>query len=92
MEIWNERDHVSEVSGEPLGSTIPHAYYFSHILSKGAHPALKFEKRNIMLMTFDEHYMWEFDIPERGDIWDKVYERKQEMLELEKNIKNKYII
>lgn len=79
MEIWDERPHVSEVSGEPLGEE-PLAQFFSHVLGKGAHPEFKFDKRNIMLMTFDEHRMWEFGVPPRAGKWEKVYKRRESLL------------
>ena len=80
MEIWNERPHKSEVSGEPLGDE-PLAHFFSHVCGKGAHPSIRYEKRNIMLMTLDEHHTWDFGNP-LGVQWDKVKERKEEMKQL----------
>lgn len=58
FEIWSEREHVSELSGKYLGEE-PNAFFFAHILSKGAYPELKFCKENIMLVTQDEH--WQLD-------------------------------
>lgn len=58
IEIWNERPHVSEVSGKPLREF--DVRYFSHILTKGAYPSMKLNKRNIILMTPEEHHEWEF--------------------------------
>ena len=55
IEIWSERDHVSELSGIALGYEINVAY-FAHILPKGTYPDMKLDKDNIMLLTFDEHY------------------------------------
>jgi hypothetical protein len=80
MEIWNQRPHYSEVSGKYLGEE-PMAYFFAHVCSKGAHPKLKFEKRNIMLMTLVEHIIWDTRVPE-GKMWDKVKDRKEEMQKL----------
>lgn len=58
QEIWNERDHVSELSGKYLGDEM-NAWFFAHILSKGSNPQLKFNKENIMLVTQEEH--WQLD-------------------------------
>lgn len=58
LEIWAERDHISELSGQYLGDE-PNAFFFAHILGKGAYPKLKFSKENIMLVTQDEH--WQLD-------------------------------
>lgn len=58
QEIWNEREHVSELSGKYLGDEM-NAWFFAHILSKGSNPQLKYNKENIMLLTQDEH--WQVD-------------------------------
>jgi len=55
--IWEERPHVSEVSGKPLlpkGHSQWH-WQFAHVLSKGAFPSYKFNPDNIMLMLPEEH-------------------------------------
>ena len=57
-EIWNEREHISELSGKFLGDEM-NAWYFAHILSKGSYPHLKLNKENIMMVTQDEH--WQLD-------------------------------
>lgn len=53
-EIWNERVHLSEVSGEYLGSE-PKSWMFDHLLEKSRYPELKYEKENIALVTICEH-------------------------------------
>ena len=55
--IWEERPHVSEVSGSPLHSKGHSKWHwqFAHVLSKGAFPSFKYESDNIMLMTPEEH-------------------------------------
>jgi hypothetical protein len=80
LEIWMERPHVSEVSGNPLGHE-PLTFHFSHVLSKGAEPAAKFDKENIMLMTLEEHQTWEnFKATIRNNPrWDHVLQRAVEM-------------
>lgn len=54
MQIWNDRPHYSEISGEYLGST-PLTCYFDHLLEKSKYPHLRLEKNNIALVTFEEH-------------------------------------
>ena len=54
LEIWNERLHYSELSGEWLGNE-PLTTMFDHLLEKSTFPDYKFEKWNIALITPDEH-------------------------------------
>jgi hypothetical protein len=61
MHIWNERPHVSEISGEPL---LPkghpqHHWQYAHVLGKGAYPSYKLNSDNIMLVLPHEHEMQE---------------------------------
>lgn len=55
LEIWEEREHVSELSGKSLGHESS-AWFFAHIRSRGAAPHLALNKDNIMLLTPEEHY------------------------------------
>lgn len=80
IEIWKERPHYSEVSGEPLGSF--NVAYFSHILSKGAYPEHRLNKENIMLKTINEHMEWETgdrDKLRKIPMWNKVFERQEKL-------------
>ena len=61
MEIWNERKHYSEVSGEYLGSEAL-STFFHHILPKSKYPDVAYDKSNIILLTLDEHTNVENDI------------------------------
>lgn len=54
LEIWKERPHRSEISGKPLGRE-PLTVFFDHLLEKEMYPALKYEKDNIILCTWEEH-------------------------------------
>ncbi len=54
MEIWNERPHFSEVSGDGLGPE-PSTVNFDHLLEKSKYPEVKYEKWNIALVTWEEH-------------------------------------
>lgn len=58
VEIWRERIHKSEISGTLLMNFEP--CYFSHVIPKGSRPDLRLNKLNIVLMTYEEHQLWEF--------------------------------
>lgn len=91
-QIYSEREHRSEISGEPLPFEFgPHMYFvFSHILGKQAYPsrAMVLNKENIILMTYDEHQLWEFnqhkilESPKLMESWAWVFEL-QERLRIE---------
>jgi hypothetical protein len=73
--IWENRPHVSEVSGKPLHSKGHWQFHhqFAHILSKGAYPAYKLREKNIMLLLPEEHLYQES--------FEKFQQRKQELKE-----------
>ncbi len=81
-EIWMEREHKSEVSGATLPYTFQGSMFFvfSHVLSKGACPKLKCDKRFIVLMTLREHQMWENERHKLKDDhrWNWVFELLEE--------------
>ena len=59
QEIWDERPHYCEECGKFLGDELQKVF-FSHILTKGAHPELRHEKRNINVLCSEHHSAWEF--------------------------------
>lgn len=61
LEIWKNRPHVSEVSGEKLGKQ-PLTIYFHHILSKEKYPEAMYDEENIVLLSGDEHGNVESDM------------------------------
>jgi hypothetical protein len=67
LEIWKERKHYSEVSGEYLGSE-PLSTFFHHILSKEKYPDEAYNKSNIILLTLDEHTSVEADMYKYAEI------------------------
>ena len=72
-EIWQERPHISEISGKPL-YPIEHSQWhwqFAHVLNKGRYTKWKLEKRNIMLMLPEEH--------ENQESYPYFQDRKQEL-------------
>ena len=75
LEIWEERAHVSQISGKHLGDT-PRAHYFAHILGKGAYPGFRLRKDNIVLMTIEEHSIFDHSGKSKDDSrFDWVHER-----------------
>lgn len=60
-EIWDERDHVSELSGKPLLGKFDMRWHwqFLHVLPHGSYKAYKFRKENIMLALPEEHAIQE---------------------------------
>ncbi len=57
--IWESRPRICIECGEVLGPK-PVKVYFSHLLSKGAHPELRHDPSNIVLHCRDCHNKWEF--------------------------------
>ncbi len=82
VEIWNERPHISEVSGKPI------KYFnvgcFSHILPKGQFKRFRLKKENIVLKTLEEHFDWTFNKHELKDReeWKKIFELETELKKL----------
>ena len=84
-EIWEEREHVSFIDGSYLGDDL-NVCFFSHILSKALnkYPKFKLYKKNIVLMTFDQHFKFDHqprshiaDLPE----WQKLFALEEELKE-----------
>jgi len=57
LQIWNEREHVSQLSGKPLfyPNHLKWHWQFAHILGKNVAPKWKMNKENIILVTPKEH-------------------------------------
>lgn len=55
--IWATRPHVSFISGEPIRN-FDH-WCFAHVLPKGTYPDLKFSADNIVLLTREEHRIFD---------------------------------
>jgi len=87
-EIWEERDHVSFVSGKKLKKF--DVKMFAHILSKGAYPAFRLRKDNIVLLTPDEHFLYDMASHKikEDPYWAGLYEMK-EKLKIEYNQRDK---
>lgn len=54
---WEHKPHICEECMRPL-----HHYsatYVSHILTRGAHPEMAHDPRNVNILCFDHHSTWE---------------------------------
>ena len=66
-EIWEERDHIDFETGQPIcGEAL--TLYFHHVLGKRktAYPQYRYEKWNIILVSWDTHTLAE------NSKWDKI--------------------
>jgi hypothetical protein len=75
LEIWSERLHKSEISGQPIyGEAL--SVYFDHLLEKSKYPELKFDKKNIVIVTSEEHESRHngFPVPKHKELIDKAFE------------------
>jgi len=90
-EIWLERIHYSELTGKPLSFYQWHSQ-FAHILPKGKYPEARLDKENIILLTPEEHSLYDAGTEDQriryaqknGTSWDKLYKKRDKL-------KNKYV-
>jgi len=83
-EIWNERPHVSEISGEPLIENVNHPKWiwaFFHILPKSVYRKAMLSKENIILTTWQEHDLWTRrpDRCRKEEKWQWVFEKYEKL-------------
>ena len=89
--IWNERDHVSFISGIHLGDEAK-AHFFAHVIAKGKEPKLRLVKENIVLLSIEEHSLLDAGTQEQRDKyaeimkqggvpvdWSKIDKRKEKL-------------
>ena len=73
--IWNNKPHYCEECYVPLREYS--AVYCSHILSRGAHPDMAWDARNINILCFKHHNMWE-DNTQRHKM--RIYNKNQQII------------
>lgn len=73
---------VCEECGKPIRS--PSAINVSHILTKGAHPEMSHDIRNINILCPEHHEQWEHATTRKGM---RIFEKNQIVIE---NLKNDY--
>ena len=80
-EIWNERAHVSEISGKPIPMFDINCFH--HILTKGAFPEHRLNKENIIILTRSEHKdVHQYSIDEliyKNTIWSVLKEKYEQI-------------
>jgi hypothetical protein len=85
-QIWADRPHVSFVSGKPISFfSVAH---FAHVLPKGKWPKFKYEAKNIVLLTFEEHHLYDMGTENQrvrykkdnpGTDWQKLFDLKDKL-------------
>ena len=83
--IWDSRPRVCEECGIQLGSE-PRPHFFSHILTKAAHPKLRHVDQNIQLLCLEHHNQWEFGKRKEMRTWELNECRISLLLEYEQSI------
>ena len=64
---WDHKPHWCEETMRPLRQYS--AVYVSHILTRGAHPEMAHDPRNVNILCFEKHAQWENGDRERMRIW-----------------------
>jgi len=90
IEIWEglePHERVSFVSGHPLEDQHEmRAYYFAHVLGKGRCPKFRLYKKNIVLLKFKEHKLWDtarFKIKENPHLmimWKPMFDLEEQLI------------
>lgn len=79
--LWLIRPHVSFVSDERVE---PIAHTFAHCIPKSLYPKFRLNPRNIVFLTPEQHYAFDFmseeDQRKLGGDWDKLYTLRDELL------------
>ena len=57
LELWDERPHVCQVSGDYLPEFSVGC--MAHCLTKGAYGSMRLNKKNIIFMRYDLHHMYD---------------------------------
>lgn len=79
--IWEDREHISEVSGKPLlPKRHPRWHWqFSHYLPKSHYRKFMLEKKNIFLCLPEEHTEWGEKSIKNDPKWKPFLEKYQEL-------------
>lgn len=77
--VWLHKYHYCEECGRPLPEYS--ATFCSHILSRGAHPEMATDPRNINILCFNHHQQYEFGDREKM----RIFEKNQKTIELLKS-------
>lgn len=66
---WEHRPHICEETMRPLRQYS--ATFISHILTRGAHPEMAHDPRNVNILSFEAHGRWENGDRENMRIYQK---------------------
>lgn len=61
---WEHKPHHCEETMRPLPDYS--AVYISHILTRGAHPEMAHDPRNVNILCFEAHNCWEHETTRKG--------------------------
>lgn len=84
--VWAARPHVCDECDLNLGN-FPNPTFFSHILTKAAHPALRHVDANIQLLCFKHHHQYEFGDRRAMKTAQKILDLIENLYELEQALK-----
>jgi len=76
---WKNLPHFCQETGLKL--TTYSSVHISHILSRGAFPEMRYDIRNINILTLTEHQKWESE--KKVDMY--IYKKNRQTIELLKN-------
>ena len=82
--VWNHKPHVCEETDTDILKFA--AVHMSHILSKGAFPEMRYDPRNINILLYGIHNIWEFGTEQEKKKL-KIYSLNQPIIE---NLKYEY--
>lgn len=74
--VWNHKPHYCEECLRPLNRFA--AIYCSHILSRGAHPEMAHDARNINILCPEHHCTWEHATTRKAM---RIYSKNMRMIE-----------
>lgn len=74
--VWNHKPHYCEECLRPLNKFA--AIYCSHILSRGAHPEMAHDARNINILCPEHHCTWEHATTRKAM---RIYSKNMRMIE-----------
>lgn len=85
LEIWEAlepEERNSFVTMRPLGDRHEmRTYYFAHVIGKGQAEEFRLYKKNIVLLTFEEHKTWDLNRSSVRDnpLWQKLFNLEEEL-------------
>lgn len=77
--VWERKPHICEETMRPLQDYS--AVHISHILTKGAHPEMAHDPRNVNILCLVAHNHWEFG--DRTEM--RIYRKNLETMRLLRN-------